>query len=311
MLRLLLGTLSLLFLAMGASAAPPLPDGWAVYPTPKPRACEWMRANHSYAEWTVRLENERLVIEPAGQRAAAWPAAWPKFVVPPPDGPTGRPCDDCVLRVEDGWLVGYNFGEWAGRLWWTDPNGGNGYPVPDTGNTCSGAPIEPNSRIYERSITNIVSLKQSRRSVLAISGLAHLSMSFGEVSRVDKRNGKWTTCRASSFGKVPYVAIADGEAWLVLADSGLFRMDEHGRLRRLATFAFLDAGLYPNSMLKLRDGTLYVGMRHFVARIMREYGGYRAELLLPKNRPSFEYEELIDDQPGPLPAECKRFPKPK
>lgn len=76
------------------------------------------------------------------------------------------------------------------------------------------------------------------------------------------------------------------------------------RCSNLRSRAFLGAGsgLFANSMVKLPDATLYVGMRHFVGRLVpMADGSYRDELLLPNDRPPFDFEPMIDalDDRGP------------
>lgn len=45
-------------------------------------------------------------------------------------------------------------------------------------------------------------------------------------------------------------------------------------------------GLYPNSITETAAGTIYVGMRHFVVRLVREQANLREEWLVPKSCPT-------------------------
>jgi len=94
-------------------------------------------------------------------------------------------------------------------------------------------------------------------------------------------------------------------SWLILTTGGfrpkehggsLIRVDTNGKFERLAQPASLalGVGIFPNSLVKLRDGTLYAGARHFVLRLTPAGGSYREDLLLPKDRPQFDYEPWID-----------------
>jgi hypothetical protein len=48
-------------------------------------------------------------------------------------------------------------------------------------------------------------------------------------------------------------------------------------------------------MVMLSDATIYVGLRHFVARlVLKPDGSYRDELLLLSDRPPFDFEPIID-----------------
>lgn len=314
-----------------AAAAPPPPDGWMVYPTPKPDACEWARANHSDRYWRVLLDKGRLVIEPANTPRPKT-VATPAFDVPPvPDVPQGHvPCDDCVLRVADGWLVGFNRGEWGGGLWWTNAEGKNAKPI-SRGGRCAdihdaGPPLPPRDDLFRtHQLSNIVSLHGGDTRAFAFAGLFNYG-DTGSLSRIERHSGTWQACVVRNLEATPETLIEDAwENWLVLiaarADEpterprpgALIRVDSAGQVQRLAEPAFSAKGLlFPNSMVKLADGTLYVGMMHFVARLIPDTrGGYTEELLLPKNRPPFDYDSLLDDpqyknvMPG-----CPRLPKP-
>ena len=314
-----------LTLATAAAAAPPPPDGWMVYPTPKPDACEWRRANYSDRQWRVRLDNGRLVIEPASTPRPKT-VATPAFDIPPvPEVPAGHvPCDDCVLRVADGWLVGFNRGEWGGGLWWTNPQGRNAKPI-NRGERCAGIrdagpPLSTREDLFRtRQLSNIVSVRRGYTHAFAFAGIVYYG-DTGSLSRIERRDGTWQACVVRNLEATPETLVEDApENWLVLVAArtepperpgALIRVDSAGQVQRLAEPAFSARSiLFPNSMVKLPDGTLYVGMTHFVARLIpNARGGYTEQLLLPKNRPPFDYDDLIDDPH--YNATCPRLPKP-
>ena len=47
-------------------------------------------------------------------------------------------------------------------------------------------------------------------------------------------------------------------------------------------------GLFPNSIAETADGVIYVGMRHFLARLVPTGGGYQLAWLLPADCPQFK-----------------------
>ena len=77
------------------------------------------------------------------------------------------------MRVEDGWLVGDNFGEWGGRLWWTDVAGGNARPVTGGGRCIdiadTGPPFFGERPGEPFGVSNTVSLKRAMGRVFAFS----------------------------------------------------------------------------------------------------------------------------------------------
>jgi hypothetical protein len=283
----------------------------------------------SKREWRVRLDKSALVIEPTSVPLPPRQAT-PKFDIPfiPPEFPRGPPCDDCILRVDDGWFVGYNFGEWGGRLWWTDPQGRNTYPV-----TYAGYCPEASGKRQKAfatpggDVSNIVAVERAAGGVFVFEGLAHLGPSVGELLRASRQKGRWEACYLTDLEGAPQAILADApDAWFVLAAGGfaypssekpppwregtLLRVTAKGTRTLLGTPAFMSAdGVYPNSMVKLDDGTLYVGMRHFVARFLPNgQHGYREELLIPNDRPAFDFEPSIDapSAHGPSFPNCSR-----
>lgn len=222
------------------------------------------------------------------------------------------------MRVEDGWLVGDNFGEWGGRLWWTDVAGGNARPVTGGGRCIdiadTGPPFFGERPGEPFGVSNTVSLKRAMGRVFAFSGTSHMGVSAGELSRIERRGDRWRSCMVRNLEGAPQAVVADtANSWLALVAGGLFpaeragalvRVRTDGALLKLAQPAFLGAGsgLFANSMVKLPDATLYVGMRHFVGRLVpMADGSYRDELLLPNDRPPFDFEPMIDalDDRGP------------
>lgn len=316
MTRVLMIAMASLCCAIATHAAtPPAPEGWVVYPTPKRDACEWSRANMSKREWRVRVEEGRLRIESTSVPLPARTDT-PNFEIPLPiQEQREPPCTACIAQVDDGWLVGFNVGEWGGRLWWTDRNGRNAYPVEYAGRCTDIAdtgPLQWHEKPGDKGghVTNIVSLDRRNDKVFAFEGLAHLGPSAGSLMRVQRDDRGWQACMVRNIGGAPEAVVADGDdAWLATIagglgperDGALVRVDVGGRLQILAqpAFAALGAGLYANSMVKLSDGTIYVGMRHFVARLLPHLGGYREELLIPNDRPLFDFEPSIDDPDYP------------
>lgn len=307
--------LTLLSVGLARADEPPLPEGWAIYPTPAPNACEWTRANLSKREWRVRVDNERLVIEPFTPKPR--PADLPNFDISAQEPEIYRvrregPCEDCVQRVDDGWIVGFNFGEWGGRLWWTDPDGNNSYPIAYAGRCKDIADAGPRgeepSPQSEINIYNVFGVTYAGSETYVFTGYGHMGMNAGELLRMEKQD-KWQACLVRDVEDPPQAMFADSPgSWLILTNGGLrphehggalIRVGTDGSLQKLAQPAFLAMGaLSPNSLVRLRDGTLYAGMRHFVGRLIPEGTGYREELLVPTGQPPFDFDPYID-APGP------------
>ena len=148
--------------------------------------------------------------------------------------------------VDDGWLVGFNQGEFGAALYWFSHDGKSSYKISD------------------HQVVDFFSLSNS---VYAIEGLAHLSLSQGSVICITRSNDSkhW---QATSVAKLPFAPYAvsvhrDGTLLITLSDS-LVAIGSDRKIRTLLPNAPWD-GLFPNSSVLSQNGQkLYIGMRQFV-----------------------------------------------
>lgn len=151
------------------------------------------------------------------------------------------------LKVVDGWLIGFNQGEFGRALYWFDGSGQSRYKISDH---------------------QVVAFFSSSDGIVAIEGLAHLSYSYGSIIRLAKRQ-QWQAEKLTLLPEAPKagVQLQDGRLLLVLSDS-LAEYFLKGDRERLE---FLEKdggwiGLYPNSVVLTDDETrAYIGMRQYVA----------------------------------------------
>ena len=201
------------------------------------------RANHSEHNWVVYRDTHRVCARllnrhrpndaPLPFTASAGPFSQPRAAV----------------KVKDGWLVGFNRGEWGGALYWFSPDGADRYKISDH---------------------QIVDFIQSGDSVLAIQGLAHLSLSEGSILSVRKTSNarRWRVKTILTLPKAPEASAmhSNGALYIVLTDS-FVSVD---RARHLTTVHPNAAWglLYPNSLvLDEANAKAYIGMRQFVAEV--------------------------------------------
>lgn len=198
-------------------------------------------ANYSRHEWRVYVEDGKV---------------YAKLVSPmklekgerPPFTPKGFHFDrgDAFKRVDDGWLVGFNRGEFGASLYWFNTDGTRNYKISD------------------HQVVDFIILPDG---VYAIEGLAHLGMSGGSVIRIVREplQLQWTASPVTKLPFAPYaVAARSDNAMLITLSGALVSVDTNGNVASL-----LDdvpwVGLYPNSSALSRDeGKLYIGMRQFV-----------------------------------------------
>lgn len=176
--------------------------------------------------------------------------------------------DRHVEKVENGWLIGFDAGEWGGTLWWFSEDG------------------KTRKKLADENVVGLV--KVSTKHILVLTGLAHLGMDYGKVLYVmQDEGGGWKAETLVDLGAAPRTfAVESPESVLVITTKDLVRVKAAGTAENL--FQTRYRFLYPNSMTLSKDGTIHVGMRHFVTRLTPIGMGYKEDWFVPKNCQRFE-----------------------
>jgi len=180
-----------------------------------------------------------------------------------------------VIEVGDGYLVGFNRGEWGGELYWFSKNGEEKYKI---------------------SGHQIVQFIKRDNKIYAIEGLAHLSTG-GSIIEIEKEEGKWI---AKEFLKLPttpeavqldskgnFIVVTFGTNWsfdkggmtVINATPGLFSIDREANIDTLVKDGIWGDYLYPSSMV-IQNDVVYIGMRKGVYKF--DLTTKRDEWLLPE-----------------------------
>jgi len=235
-------------------------------------------ANYSHHEWRVFAERGQICAQLTTAKRPEQRER-PKFT---PKAGQFRGASS-FARVDDGWLVGFNQGEFGAALYWFSPDGKRKYKVSD------------------HQVVDFFSLADGLH---AIEGLAHLSMSEGSIIRITRSQSK-ARWQASTVTKLPFAPYAvsvrrDGTMMITLSDSLVSVRDD----RKNTTTLLPDApwgGLYPSSSVLSPDQQkLYIGMRQFVAEF--DIPTKKLRLLIPSpaflNKLPKEDEQRIRKQYG-------------
>jgi hypothetical protein len=174
------------------------------------------------------------------------------------------------LRIHDGWLLGFDAGEFGGGLWFADLSG----------------------KTQELSGENVHGFIETSQGVLVLVGLAHMGLDSGKVLLVPYVVGSQSDLKTllpldgapQAFTKLP------GDAALVVTTQGVSRVSSIGSSETLAQSKF--GMLYPNSVVSAPDGTIYVGMRLFVVRLVKRSHDYAEQWLVPDNCRHFSIRDL-------------------
>jgi hypothetical protein len=243
-----------------ASALLPPPAGWVPYEfkagTEKAvLGC----AAFSEREWQVASEGDRLKISAYRRGFVEDPLP---FDIEPGKAAEGLAGDRHAKRVNDGWLVGFDAGEFGGALWWFSADGG------------------ARKRLASE---NVAALADSPKGVLALVGLAHMGSDRGRVLLVGEGpDGDRPLETIADLGSAPTAfAQESADSLVVVTHKRFLRVKSSGEVEPLLAPEVHFP--YANSLALSKSGVIHVGMRHFVLRLSPSNEGYRAEWFVPSD----------------------------
>lgn len=245
-----------------APASLPPPEGWVRYTFPEKGGESVLScAAFSRREWQVSPEGDGVRISPYREGEVQDPLP---FDIRPQKAAEGLAGDRHAKRVEDGWLVGFDAGEFGGGLWWFSADGG---------------------RRRRLAGDNVKGFADSSAGPLALVGRAHLSTNYGKALLVrGGREGERAVEAIADLGGAPTAFAAESaDSLVVVTYSGVVRVRTSGEVERLFTPEGGDGLPYPNSITLSKAGVIHVGMRHFVLRLSPSAEGYRREWFVPSD----------------------------
>lgn len=131
------------------------------------------------------------------------------------------------------------------------------------------------------------------QGVFALEGLAHLTVSRGQVIQLAQdAQGHWTSARFVELGYAPETGLVDEEGSLIVATTNSLVQVHADRTQTVLLPKVFWGGLYPRSMILSPAGDIYLGMRHEVCKVHQTNHGYVADWLLP-NR------DFVNAKPNP------------
>jgi hypothetical protein len=227
---------------------------------PKSRPGDWMvwsyAANYSKIEWQIKRHGNTIVAAQTSNPVAQ-SSPRPNFVPKAGHFSGGF----AVQRVDDGWLVGFNQGEFGAALYWFSPQGETNYKISDD---------------------QVVDFMSTPQGLIAIQGLAHLSVSEGSVIRIvrDPNTKRWRSTTLQKLPQAPeaFVRLSDGTLVVILSESlvSLSPQNKQSILIKCADWGTF----YANSaVLSANESRVYIGMRQFVAEY--DLGTKKLRYLVP------------------------------
>jgi len=253
----------LLAAVVSAVLAATAPAGWLQVPEPSK---ELVRCAHQVGRtWQVSTRAGGVYIEPESAPQHDTRGALP-FTLPQEIPVLGR---RHVLAVPDGFLVGFDSGEFGGALFWLSSNG------------------QRWRKLSDENVQGLVSL--GTREVLVLQGLNHGGLEEGMARWFQQgADARWTLSAEKKLDSGPYMFTATRDTVYVMTRRSITRIgrDRDVTVVQKPPTALLD--LDPNSMTASADGAVWMGMRHFVLRLAPSPTGLSREWFVPKDCPRVE-----------------------
>jgi hypothetical protein len=195
-----------------------------------------------------------------------------------------------AVAVANGWLAGYNHGEFGGSIWWFAPDGRDSAKVSDE---------------------QIVAFVKMRAGLIGVSGLNHMDIHEGRVvTLIQDQTGRWKATPILELGDGPETVVLESDtALLIVGSSQLMRAHlnqatSNAHLERLITGRSWGL-LYPSSAVRDPSGVVYVGMRHAVMRLAPRKSGYDELWLIPPQCQTVEQDTSFDSAGRYRKDECR------
>lgn len=150
----------------------------------------------------------------------------------------------CSFKVKNGWLIGFNNGEWGGALCWFNNDGTKHYMI-ERGNVSH--ILELNGKIY------------------FTTGYDHLGYSYGKIHKLKFKNNKWSIKESKSLGGCPYQSIIYKNEILIITNKSVSICDSNLNLGIKIQNGFW-SGFYPNS-IAIDNDIAYFGMRRGILKL--------------------------------------------
>lgn len=245
------------------------PPGWRVFATGDLDSATLSCINFSRTQWQVSALNGELKISEYRREDVQLPPAFK------PSEQGWERARKHVLKFNDGWLVGIDAGEFGGGLWITNKDG---------------------SQSKQILMDNVKGIVQTQRGILVFSGLAHLTLDFGDVVLLSNPHKMHVSFEwAANLGSEPLAFAKQEDSSVLFATTqSVWQVSPSGEssepveLKRLFWLKhFREHSFHPNSIAKAADGSVYLGWTGFIVRVPNGMGGVAAafneEFLVPNN----------------------------
>jgi hypothetical protein len=164
-----------------------------------------------------------------------------------------------LFRSTDGWLVGFDAGEFGGGLWWFSRDGRDA------------------KKLLSQ---NIHAIHKTPDGIFVLAGLAHLSLDTGGIYQFVETRDDVSLRSIARLGGSPEASTMRPDGQIVVATMhSVLLVDHFGKVHEL--YKSGEDLVYPTSVVVDSQGNIFVGMRFFVLQLVPHNGPYDSQWLMP------------------------------
>lgn len=279
----MIGLAAGLILAAASATGPPYSrgssqaiEGWVRVAAPAPGSESWYCDNYSSSYWEV--SGSPIVSIRAVTRHGSGTKEPLPFEIPAAPRNQDLAGDRRVKQVPDGWLVGFDHGEWGGGLWWFSQDGSRRVRVrPPAG----GPPDSVSGFVAE----NVVAFDDFAGTTIVFMGLDHAGGQSGRLFRVVRGPEGWQLILLANLRSRPRAWVHDGDSILIQTGDVLWRLLASGQIVQLHQASLPSS---PSSLALGESGRIYVGLRRFIVRLVPVKDGFDEEWFVREECRHFE-----------------------
>jgi hypothetical protein len=217
-----------------------IPTGWVAIPAPDEERLHG--ANYASDEWQVAIDHGVVTFTEAKDHE---PDSGPPLPFTP-KSPVPEKGRQHVVAVSDGFLVGYDSGEWGGALVWYSKDG------------------TAETKLADENVRGLVAV--GPELFASIEGLAHITISEGNVRWIEHAGPRnWRAGALTKLDGAPRTFAVTADTIYLLTTESLERVGKDHKA--VAIQPMTTSLLYPGSMAISDDGEVWIGMRQFVVRL--------------------------------------------
>ena len=217
-------------------------------------------ANYSNHHWCVKKSGE--IVSAQLCSGENQPTLFPKFDTKIQLNSRGRIATPSLNhKAKEGWIIAYDEGEFGAAVYWFNDDGTKKQKISDL---------------------HINDFQAEGNRILAVTGLAHMDSTQGSLVELEFNAKRWILTELIKLDESAeaIVRIKKGE-YVIVTTYNLIQVNLEKKVEILITPQW--GTLYPNSII-IKEDTVYVGMRQFVARYKLTPKNQQIDWLIPTKK---------------------------